>query len=276
MQQSENARRAWVPYLILIPITLPIVMMYTWLFVSSFSTGMQGIIPQGFTLDNWRFLWETKQGAASIWAYAVNTFLFAACVTVVELLVASLAAYAISRLNFPGRRLFLSFVIILHAFPSITLIIAIFFILRMLDLYDTLTGVIVVKVAFELPFAIWIMKGFFDNVPWDLEIAAMVDGASRWNVWRKVVMPVVRPGLAALAVFAFLTGWSEFMIPFLFAPNSSTQTLSVFLNMLTSQADEANYGLVTAVGLFYILPVLIFYALTQKYLLNIFSGGVKG
>lgn len=276
MQQSESARKTWVPYIILIPITLPIVIMYTWLFLSSFSTGMKGVIPQGFTLDNWRFLWETEPGDVSIWAYFVNTFLFAALVTVLELTVASLAAYAISRLNFPGRRLFLSFVIILHSFPSITLIIAIFFILRMLGLYDTLAGVIIVKVAFELPFAIWIMKGFFDNVPWDLEVSGMVDGASRLKVWQKVVMPVVRPGLAALAVFAFLTGWSEFMIPYIFAPNSSNQTLSVFLNMLTSQADVANYGLVTAVGLFYVIPVLFFYIFTQKYLLNIFSGGVKG
>ncbi len=127
MQQSESARKTWVPYIILIPITLPIVIMYTWLFLSSFSTGMKGVIPQGFTLDNWRFLWETEPGDVSIWAYFVNTFLFAALVTVLELTVASLAAYAISRLNFPGRRLFLSFVIILHSFPSITLIIAIFF-----------------------------------------------------------------------------------------------------------------------------------------------------
>lgn len=276
MQQSENARKSWVPYVILIPITLPIIILYTWLFLSSFSTGMKGVIPEGFTLDNWRLLWKTEPGEASIWAYFINTFIFASLVTIFEVLVASAAAYAISRLNFPGRRFFLSFVIILHSFPSITLIIAIFLILRMLGLYDTLVGVIMVKIAFELPFAIWIMKGFFDNVPWDIEIAAMVDGSSRWHIWRKIVMPIVRPGVVAIAIFAFLTGWSEFMIPYIFAPNSSHQTLSVFLNMLMSEADQANYGLVTAVGLFYVFPVLLFYVFTQKYLLNIFSGGVKG
>lgn len=276
MQQSENRRKSWVPYLVLVPITLPICILFFWLFLSSFSSGMKGIVPDGLTLENWTFLWKPQPGHASIWAYFANTFLFASMVAICEVLIASAAAYAISRLHFPGRRFFLTFVIILHAFPSVTLIIAVYFILRALGLYDTLLGVICVKVAFELPFAIWIMKGFFDNVPWDIEIAALVDGSSRFTIWRKIMLPVVGPGLAAISIFAFLTGWSEFMIPYIFAPNSTHQTLSVYLNMLMSQADQANYGLVTAVGVFYVIPVLLFYFFTQKYLLNIFSGGVKG
>lgn len=276
MKQSENARRSVVPYIILVPITLPILILFTWLFLSSFSTGMKGLVPNGFTLENWTFLWKTEPGEVNVWAYFFNTLIFASLVTIIEVVIASAAAYAISRLNFPGRRFFLSFVIILHAFPTVTLIIAVFFVLRALGLYDSLSGVILVKIAFELPFAIWIMKGFFDNVPWDIEIAAMIDGSSRFTIWRKIVMPIVKPGLAAIAIFVFLTSWSEFLIPYIFAPNSTTQTLSVYLNALTSDAEQTDYGLLAAVGVFYVIPVLLFYVFTQKYLLNIFSGGVKG
>lgn len=276
MHVIENRPKPWVPYLILGPLVIPILILFTWLFLSSFSVSMYGLVPEQLTLKNWSILWSTPPNQASIWAYFMNTFLFASIVTIIEVFIASSAAYAISRLNFPGRRFLLSFVIILHAFPSITLIVAIFFVLRTLGLYDTLSGIILIKVAFELPFAIWVMKGFFDDIPWDIEIAALVDGASRFHIWRKIMLPIVGPGIAAISIFTFLTAWSEFMIPYIFAPTSSYKTLSVLLNELMSQAEQADYGLVATVGVFYILPVIIFYAFTQKYLVHIFSGGVKG
>lgn len=276
MLQSENRKKSWVPYMILIPITLPIVIMFVWLFLASISDRMTGIVPEHLTAKNWTFLWQPFDGGTTIWPYLANTCIYAFLVMVLEVFIASLGAYAVSRLNFPGRRYFLSFIIILHAFPIVTLIIAIFWILKTLGLYDTVAGTVIVKVAFETPFALWIMKGFFDSVPWDVEIAAMVDGASRWKIWRKIVMPIVRPGLTAVCIFAFLTGWSEFLIPYIFAPNSTSATLSILVNSLMSEADKANYGLVAAVGVFYVIPVLFFYTFTQKYLLHIYSGGVKG
>lgn len=276
MQLSENRKNSWVPFVILIPITLPILIMYLWLLLSSVSTGMNGLIPKGFTLSNWSVLWQAIPGKASIWAYFFNTVLFAFFVAIFEVLIAAAAAYAIARLNFPGRRIFLSLTIVLHAFPAITLIIALFYILRMLGLYDTLVGVVLVKLALGIPFSIWILKGFFDNVPWDIEIAAMVDGSSRFNIWRKIMIPMVGPGLAAVAIFTFLSSWSEFMIVYIFAPNSNNQTLSILLNMLSGDPDRIQLGLIVAIAVFYIAPVLLFYFVTQKYLMNMYGGGVKG
>ena len=127
------------------------------------------------------------------------------------------------------RAFFLGFVLVLHAFPTITLIIAIFLILQMVGLFNTLIGVILVKSSLELPLGIWIMEGFYDTVPWEIEMAGIQDGASLFTVWRKLVLPQVTPGLLALGVFSFLAGWSEFILPQVLAPDANVQVLSVYL-----------------------------------------------
>lgn len=271
--------KAGLPYFVLLVLTSPIILFYGWLFVSSFATRTYGLVPQGFTLTHWRFLVEPLRSRPSVWLVSFNTLLFAGVYTLLLLFIASSAGYALSRLKFWGRRLFLMMTLILHAFPSVTLLIAIFYVLRALRLYDTLLGVALVKTALELPFGIWIMKGFFDNVSWDIEMAALIDGCSRFRAWRRVVLPLVRPGIAALAVFAFLSGWNEFLLPYIFIPSFKNWTLSVFLRSLTAGGGEfrfVDYGIVTAVGVFYIIPVALFFIFTQRYLLNIYAGGVKG
>ena len=272
--------RKSIPYVILTVLTLPIIIFYGWLFVSSFAVRMHGIKPLGFTLNNWRFI--TGWGAAwrrdfpSVWKAALNTLIFAATVTVAEVSVAAATGYALSRIRFRGRKAFLGLTLVLHAFPSVTLLIAIFFILRALGLYGKMVGVIMVKVALDLPFGIWTMKGFFDTVSWDIEMSALIDGCSRFRTWLQIVLPLIRPGIAALSIFCFLSGWSEFLLPFIFIPRFDNWTLSVLLKNLIGDFRFIDYGLVTAVGLFYMVPVLIFYAFTQQYLLSIYTGGVKG
>jgi inositol-phosphate transport system permease protein len=167
-------------------------------------------------------------------------------------------------------------VLLLHSFPSVTLIISIFLMLRMIGLYDTLIGVILVKAALELPFGIWIMKGFYDTVPWEIEMAGLQDGANRFQVWHKLVLPQIMPGVAALAIFSFMAGWSEFVLPLILAPSSDTQLLSVYLASLMIDDYLSDFGLFKAVGLFYIIPVMIFYFFTQDKLMNIYGGGTKG
>lgn len=264
------------PYIALVAVTSPLLIMYGWLVLSSFATRMEGIKPLGLTLRNWRFLTEALPHRPMVWYMVRNTFMFALSVASVELVIASSAGYVLSRVKFPGRRLFLSLTIILHAFPSVTLLIAIFFVLRALGLYDRLLGVILVKVALELPLGIWLMKGFFDTVSWDVEMAALVDGCTRFRIWLRIMLPLIKPGIAALAIFAFISGWNEFLLPYIFLPTSANQTLSVFLQGLSGDIGRVDYGLLTAVGLFYALPTLLFFIFTQRYLLRIYSGGVKG
>ncbi len=260
----------------LMVLTAPIIVLYGWLLLASFSVTITGLVPHGLTLANWRFLWQTLPNEANAWVAAGNSLTFAVTVAVLEVLVGAMAAYALSRLTFPGRGLFLGSTIVLHSFPSVTLLIAIFLILRALGLYDRLAGVILVKLALDLPLGIWIMKGFFDAVPWDVEMAALVDGYSRIRVWWKVMLPLIRPGLFAFAIFAFLSGWNEFLLPYVLLPSQDSQTLSVLMASLSGEERFADYGLVTALSVFYILPAVAVFALTQRYLLRIFSGGVKG
>jgi inositol-phosphate transport system permease protein len=165
---------------------------------------------------------------------------------------------------------------VLHAFPSVTLIIAIFIVLQMIGLYNSLIGVILVKAAIDLPLGIWLMKGFYDTVPWEIEMAGVVDGASRFRVWRSLVLPQVRPGIMALALFSFLSGWGEFILPQVLAPGNQVQTLSVYLAGFLGDDNNYDFNMFKAVGVFYVVPVLIVYALFHKYLMNIYGGGSKG
>ncbi|MFS8641148.1 MAG: carbohydrate ABC transporter permease [Symbiobacteriaceae bacterium] len=272
---SETQRPARWAWLLLVPVTLPVLLLYAWLLVASWSDGMEGFRPLGFTLENWSFLWQPDPFGPNIAQLTLNTLLFAALVAVGEVLLASTAAYALARLSVPGRRLWLAMLIVLHAFPGITLLVALFLLLRQLGLYDTLAGVVLAKIALELPFHVWVLKGFYDQVSWDHEMAALLDGASRLTTWWRVVLPIIRPGLMASAVFAFLSGWSEFLLPYVLAPGADVQTLPVYLGSLLSQADVARYGTVTAVAVFYMIPVMLVYLFLQRYLMVLYTGGVK-
>ncbi len=268
--------RSLIPYGLLILLTLPILIAYFWLIESSISTRTYGLTMEGVTTQNWNFLVEPIRSRQSIWRVLLSTLMFAVPLGLLDATISSLAGYALSRLKFPGRRMFLSFTIILHAFPSATLLIAIFFVLRFLKLYDSIIGVVLVSVSLGLPLGIWLMKGFFDNVSWDIEMAALIDGCSRIRAWWSVILPIVRPGLAALLVFSFLGGWGAYIIPYTFLVSASIQPISLYLQSLTGDYSYVNYGVVAAVALFQLTPVVIFYFFTQKYLLNLYSGGMKG
>lgn len=280
-------------YAIVIILSLPIITGFTWIIISTFSLRTYGIIPVdsdgrfgGFTLSNWMFIRDPL-----IWKLTLNTLILAIGLTVGVLVISSLAGYALSRIKFPGRKGFLSLTLILHAFPSVTLLIAIFFVLRWLskipligkDLplvgglgYNTLGGVILVSVGLQLPLGIWLMKGFFDNVSWDIERAALIDGCSRFRTWWQIMLPQIKPGLAALSIFSFISGWNSFLIPYTFITKAETAVISTYLNKLMGDTMAINYGQVAAFGLFQLIPIIIFYIFTQKYLLQIFGGGTKG
>jgi inositol-phosphate transport system permease protein len=265
-----------IPYILLLVLTSPLLIGYLWLVIATFSRQTFGLRPAGLTLANWQFLGTFDSWENSIWRVTFNTFVLAGALSIVVVTLSALAGYSLSRLDFIGRRSFMSLTLMLHAFPSVTLLIAIYFVLRELRLYNTIAGVILVKVALEMPLGMWLMKGFFDNVPWDIERAAMVDGASRLRIWWQIVLPLIRPGIAALAIFSFISGWNEFLIPYTFILGRQQATLAVYLQQLVGDSRFVDYGQVAAIGLFQMLPVLLFFLFTQRYLLNIYAGGVKG
>jgi len=273
---------AFVLYSILILLTMPIVLMYLMLFLQSISDELIGLIPRRLTLENWYFLangYIKVPGTAgtyypNFYLVAFNTFLLAITVGCLEVLLASLAGYAISRYKFKGRSQLLALILILHSFPGITLLIALFYVLNMIGLYDTLIGVLIVKVALDLPLGIWIMKGFFDGVSWDIEMSALVDGCNRLQAWWKVVLPSVRNGLMAVLIFGFLSGWSEFIYVLTFISSQKYWTLSMLVKALTS--EEFVYvspGVTAVAAVLYMIPVVLFFLFAQKYLLRIQIAG---
>ncbi len=274
-------------YLFLIVSVIPILVGYTWLILASFSTRTRGLLPRdaegnigGFTLSNWDFL-----GQGEIYMAMLNSFLIAIAMVIGVGIVSTAAGYALSRMKFPGRKAFLSMTLVLHAFKAEMLLIAIFFVLRWLgDLpilgsylgFNTVGGVALVMIALEIPLGVWLMKGFFDNLTWDMERAALIDGASRFRVWWQIMLPQIRPGIAALSLFTFIAGWNAYLVPFTFTIGSKFANMPVFLNQQISDTAATNWSQVAAIGTFQMLPLLIFFIFTQELLLNIYAGGSKG
>ncbi|MBZ0298578.1 MAG: ABC transporter permease subunit [Anaerolineae bacterium] len=284
----------WTPYVILLAILLPLLIGYFWLIIATFSYRTEGLIPLdgqgnvgGWTLNNWNFLFGADISGlnVSIWQITLNSLIIAVAMMVIVLLVSSMAGYALSRMNFAGRRAFLSFTLVLHGFPAVTLLIPIFFVMSYLGKvplvgefigFNKPVGISLVMVAFELPLGVWLMKGFFDNIPWDIERSALIDGASRWRTYWEILLPQIRPGILALGIFAFIGGWNAFLIPQTYSTGAGTINLPVFLRQLINETAPVNWNQVAAVGMFQLIPVFIIFIFAQEYLLNIYAGGTKG
>jgi inositol-phosphate transport system permease protein len=212
----------------------------------------------------------------NVWHAFGNSILLAGSQTAIVVTVASLAAYYLSRFQFPGRAGMLRSLLVLHAFPVLTLIVPLFLMLHYMGLLDSLLGVVLVLVALELPFAIFIMKGFFDAVPWDIEMSALADGATRRQAFLWVVLPQVRNGLLAISVFTFIRGWEEYIFVFTFLIRNTNWTMSLYMAYVRDDVMGVDYGVVSAVGVFYLVPSLILYVAAQRYLMQMSIGGVKG
>ncbi|MCG5026927.1 carbohydrate ABC transporter permease, partial [Anoxybacillus flavithermus] len=257
------------------------ILMYLWLLVSSFFEKMKfGFIPVHFTLENWEFLWTNVEHGGSmlpsIWRATWNSFVFSGTLTILEVIIGVMAGYALARTEFPGRQALMKTILLLHAFPSVALLIAVFYILNFMGLFDSLWGVVLVKTALQIPMTAWIIKGFFDDVPWDVEWAGLIDGCSRFKVWFSIVLPLIKPGIAAVSIFSFLSGWSEFLLLYTFILSDENVTLSSYLQKLISDPNMVNYGMLSAVSLFYMFPVLLFFLFTQRSLMQMSARGGKG
>lgn len=277
IRRQERMMKVFL-YGFLLITALPIVVGYLWLFLNSFSDRLvYGLIPERLTLKNWSFLWKPPSPYyPSLWRTFGNTLVLALGMVITVVGISTPAAYALSRIKFPGRVSLLAGTLILHSFPGITLLISLYYVLRTLGLLNNVAGVFLVKAGLMMPFAIWVMKGFFDSIPWDVERAALVDGATRFQTWYKVMLPQVKPGIGAISIFAFLSGWSEYIYVITFIHDKQTWTLSSYVNSIIGDYRFLNYGLLASTALFYMFPVLLFFLFAQRYLLQVSIGGMKG
>jgi|CXWL01.1.fsa_nt_gi arabinogalactan oligomer/maltooligosaccharide transport system permease protein len=196
--------------------------------------------------------------------------------TLVGLLLSVTAAYALSRFRFPGKRSGLQALLVSQMFPATLMLIPIYSILQKLHLLNSLGGLVLVYSTTSLPFCVWMLKGHFDTIPRELEEAALMDGATQWQTFVKVVLPLSRPALAVTALFSFMNAWNEFILAATLLNDAALFTLPVALQRLVGEYT-VQWGRFAAGALLVSIPVMALFFALQKHLVGgLTAGGVKG
>jgi len=199
--------------------------------------------------------------------YFRNSSLVALATVALTLALAIPAAYAFSRYRFRGRRLLLLTILASQMFPGVLLVVPLFQVMKRLHLMDTLGALILADVTFALPLAVWLMAGFFDQIPRELDEAAFVDGAGLLTALWRVVLPVSAPGIAATAIFVFISAWDEFIFALTFINSDANRTLPVALNLFIT-SYEIKWNDLAAMALMVTIPVVVLFFFIQRWLVS--------
>ena len=228
--------------------------------------------PSATTFDNFRFVLT----ASDFPLYFRNSVFVAGTTSIVTVLIAALAGYAFSRLAFRAKILIVGLMLVTQMFPLVMLIAPMFKILQPLGLTQSLVGLVVVYVAFNVPFATFLMQSFFDGIPRELDEAAMIDGHSRAGAFFKIVLPLTLPGIAATLGFVFTAAWSELLFALMLLSGSENTTFPVGLLSFVSKFS-VDFGQMMAAGVLALIPAAGFFLLIQRYLVQgLTAGAVKG
>ena len=242
------------------------------------------LFPPGATLDAYaRVLAKPTQNPVSFLTLAGNSLFLAVAITVASVGIGVLAAYAFSRMSFRGREPLMIGILAVLMLPAVATIAPLFVSLNKVqigtfNLRNSLLGVAIAIVSSQLPFAIWYMKGYLDTIPKELEEAAIVDGASRFQTFIRIILPLAKPVLAVTALFAFIAGWTEFILSWIFLTKPETFTLAMALNGMVGQyASSTPWSDFAAFAILFAFPTIVAYALLQRYIGGgLTVGGVKG
>ena len=210
------------------------------------------------------------------WNAVKNSLIITSVVVALSLLLAFLAALALAKFSFYGRRPFIVVILGVQMVPLAALIIPLYILMSRVHQVDKLSGVIVMYLTFVLPFAVWTLRGFLLGVPKELEESAMVDGATRFGAFVRILLPLLGPGLVATSIFAFIQAWNEFIIAYVFLHTPEKQTLMVWLASFTTLRGT-DWGPLMAGATLCSLPVIVFFLLVQrKIAFGLTAGAVKG
>jgi arabinogalactan oligomer/maltooligosaccharide transport system permease protein len=235
-------------------------------------------IPSDLSTQHFQDLFGAKgsHGELLFLRHAFNSLLVAVLTTIVGVFLSCTAAYALSRFRFPGRKAGLSMFLVVQMFPATLLLLPLYVILNKLGLLNSIAGLVLVYATTSIPFCVWTLKGYFDSLPRELEEAARIDGASPWMIFRRIILPLARPGLAVTALFSFMTAWNEFIMASTFMTNQDQYTLPVLIQQSVTE-HSADYGLFAAGAVVTSIPVMIAFYVLQRYLVGgLTAGAVKG
>ena len=230
------------------------------------------LLPVNWSLENYVNVWQNT----AFPTYFFNSFKVAALSTFFSVVVSMYAAYAIARIKFVGRYAYGLVLLVTQMFPHILLVIPLFFIIRKMGLFNTHAALVIAYTAVSLPFTIWLLRGFFEAIPEELEDAAAIDGASLLGTFHRIILPLAGPGLAAVTMFAFIRAWNEYLFALVFLQSRELFTMPIglasFQEEFTFRWDliMAGAGVIT-------LPILFFFLLMQKFIVQgLLGGAVKG
>lgn len=267
----------WIGFVaILVWCLLPVV----WILSLSFkgpaetAAGSPQFLPKTWTLQNYRDILSNPDFLDAL----RNSFGIAAISTLLSVVFATLAAYAIARLEFRGKRLVLSLALAIAMFPVVALVGPLFDMWRTFGLFNTWPGLIIPYMSFTLPLAIWTLSAFFREIPWEMEQAAQVDGATSWQAFRKVIVPLAAPGVFTAAILTFFFAWNEFVLAISLTSTTQARTVPAQMSYFVGP-DPFNppYGQLATASVVVTVPIIIIVLLFQrKIVAGLTSGAVKG
>ena len=267
-----------VTYIVIITVVSFALLPIIWTFLTSLKVEKDIItinlqyLPQSITFDNYVAIWN-RSGFPTLITNSAIVTLFTLLTT---MLIGTLAAYSLSRYQFRGRNWILQFYLVIRMFPVVLMIVPLFVIMRRLSLLDTRFGLALAYTTFLLPFCVWMMKGFFDSIPVDLEEAARIDGCTRLGALIRIALPLVRSGLVATAVFIGIASWNEFLFALMLTTSQGSRTWPVGLQLMIGEF-QLPWGTFSAGGIISIIPIIIFFAIVQRSIIRgITAGAMKG
>jgi multiple sugar transport system permease protein len=250
-----------------------------WMTVTAFKSDTQIVMR---TNELWPTPWSTEQFTTNLFSgrafgtWYVNTVLVATASTVIALICAALAGYALARLKFRGSESFTVTILLTYVMPGALLFIPLYQMMSGIQLNDSLWSLVITYPTFTLPFATWLLVGYFKSIPADLEESALVDGCTRFGAFVRIVLPLAKPGLLAVALFTLTNAWNEFLFAFVFITRDEYKTLPVGMQSMIF-GDVVPQGQLAAASLLISVPVVLMYAFGQRFLTEgLTAGAVKG
>ena len=271
---SRRPRNGPVLYVLLGVASVFVLVPVLWMIVTAlkpetdlFSTPPR-LWPTAPTLDAFRRVFTDYPFAD----YFRNSLIVVVASTGISLVFSSLSAYGVSRFKFRGRGSFLTFLLISQMFPSVMLVIPYFKIIQVAGLYNTYAALIVTYVSFTMPFCSWMMYGYFKSIPRELDEAATIDGASPLRTFLSVVLPLSLPGIVATAIYAFITGWNEYLFALILTSSEDMKTVPVGIGQLIGQY-KIQWNDLMAASIYAVVPLMVLFVFLQRYLISSLTAG---
>jgi multiple sugar transport system permease protein len=253
-------------YAILLGLAAFCVLPFGWVVLAAFDphAGLYLAVPEQLSLENFARFFADPGFVRLLF----NSMIYSGGATAVVTVCSVLGGYVLSRYSFPGRRTLMFGILLTRIIPVTATIAPLYIIALRLHLADTYHGMILILAAQQLPLALWILKGFFDTIPAELEEAAWIDGAGRLGSALRIVLPLALPGVTAAALFTFIETWGDFLTPLILIQSPEQFPLSIGLFRAFSGRNIVDWGLLTSVSVVYITPSLVFYLLVRRYLVR--------